>query len=102
MHAFDAKTGSVVWQQVLSQSFTAPTVANGILFMGTYMLPTLRAYEVKTGLPLGVFPMPSPMHSEAALVGDMLFVGSGVSYNSVQSGVHAYKLRTLPAPSMAK
>ena len=102
LHAFDAQSGSVVWQQILSQAFQAPSVAKGVLFLGTYMLPTLRAFDTKTGLPLGVIPMLSPFHSEPALVGDMLFVGSGVSYNSLNSGVHAYRIRSTPVSILGK
>lgn len=96
LHAFNAKTGDILWQQKLNTTFSAPAVNNQVLFVANYMTPTLRAYDAGTGNLLTVLPMPSAVHSEPALVGNMLFVGSGVSYNPQGSGVHAFRLLPIP------
>lgn len=96
MHAFDAATGSVFlpsgWQQVGNHTFAASSVADGVVFVGTLAPGTLRAYHADTGALLKVFAIEGAINSGAAIVNDVVFVGSGNSHDGAGSGVHAFKL----------
>ena len=106
LHAVDAATGVIAWQQRLAApSYAAPTVANGVLFVGA-LDPTLRAYDAVTGDLLWLFPMVGPVSSSPAVVGGRLYVGAGtrstdlefkllggtVSPLSPMSGVYGFRL----------
>src|SRR5439155_25681905 len=53
-HALNLRTGEVVWQQTLTQSFAATTAGDGVVFISTIGIPgvlpgAVKVYEAATG-----------------------------------------------------
>jgi len=63
-----------------------------VVFNGTLFPPSLRAFDAATGTPLQSFTFPGSVNSSPAIVGGLLVVGSGNSFNGSGSAVNAYKL----------
>jgi hypothetical protein len=84
----------------MNQSFAPAALADGVVFIGTYGLgtvgppPALNAYDGRTGALLARFKMKpvAAVNSGATPVGDMVFVGSGNTYDGTGGGVHAFRL----------
>lgn len=101
MHAFDAMTGQILWQQNQNQSFAATTLANGVIF-SSFTFPglppdfipvhELLARDARNGQLLAHFPLPGNAFSGATPVGKMVFVGSGNTNDGQGSAVNAFKL----------
>ncbi len=95
MHAFDAATGRILWQQTQSQSFAPTTLADGVVFSGfTFpeQAPALLARDADSGGLLASFPLPGAANSGATPVGKRLFVGSGNSFDGQGGAVNAFSL----------
>src|SRR5947208_10032522 len=92
MHAFDPTARTVAWEQNGPPAFGASSVANGVVFVGALIPPSLRAFDAASGTPLQEFTMPGSVNSSAAIVGGTLFVGSGNSFDGNGGGVHALRL----------
>jgi polyvinyl alcohol dehydrogenase (cytochrome) len=90
LHAFDARTGAVVWQQVLSQSFGPTSVAGGMVFVGTALTRELQIRDAATGLLAAVLPLRAPSDSGVVVSGNALYFGLGSSEQAVGAGVAAY------------
>jgi outer membrane protein assembly factor BamB len=92
MHAFDPAARTVAWEENGDPALGASSVANGVVFVGAPAPPSLRAFDAQSGTLLHTIPMQGAVNSSAALVGNMLFVGSGDSESGAGGGVHALRL----------
>jgi polyvinyl alcohol dehydrogenase (cytochrome) len=90
LHAIDASTGRVVWQQPLSQSFGPTTTAGGMVFMATGITPLVKIHDANTGLLLGALPLIGESDSGVVVAGNALFVGTGSSELGALAGVTAF------------
>jgi polyvinyl alcohol dehydrogenase (cytochrome) len=94
-HAFDARKGTVLWEDSQAYSFAASTVAGGVVFNGVGLpLPSaqLRAYDATSGALLRAFPAGGAVNAGATIVGKRLFYGTGNSFNGQGGAVLAYSL----------
>lgn len=74
LFAYDAETGALRWSRSAGTSASSPTVANGVLYVGTFHGGTaLKAFDAATGSPLGVWPTPFPL-SEPMVSGGKVYV----------------------------
>lgn len=91
LHAFDARTGTVLWEQSHAYTFGATTWANGVLFNGVGELqpPAINAYSATDGTNLANVRLGGAMNSGAAVVGKTVFIGTGDSNNGAGGGVTA-------------
>jgi len=89
MHAFDPAARTVLWEENGAPALGASSVADGVVFVGAVAPPSLRAFDAQSGSLLNSIVMQGAVNSSAALVGKMLFVGSGDSESGAGSGVHA-------------
>lgn len=90
-HAFDAATGKVLWETTHAYTFGATTVTNGVLFSGVGEIqpPALRAYDASNGNQLAEVRFEGAVNSGAAVVGKLVYVGTGNSNNGGGGGVAA-------------
>jgi polyvinyl alcohol dehydrogenase (cytochrome) len=87
-HAFDAATGSVMWQEDNSASFGATTIAGGMAFNGLALVATaVQVRDVTTGALLVQVPVPQANWSGIATVGDALVLGTGSTFDPSSSGI---------------
>jgi hypothetical protein len=54
--------------------------------------PALQAFDSATGQIVGEFAMPGSLNSSATIVGNMIFVGTGNSFDGGGSSVQAFVL----------
>jgi outer membrane protein assembly factor BamB len=99
MHALNVANGSRYWERPFNYSFGATTLARGVVFSGSLVLPSLNAYVASGplhGLPLKIFDKTSgitgQVNSAAIPVGRMLFVTTGNVTDGSGGGVHAFAL----------
>jgi outer membrane protein assembly factor BamB len=79
LHAFDAATGSIVWQQVATGPTFAPTTAApGVVFVGSTD-GIFSAVDALTGQLLFMFPGIGAISSGAAISDGEVFVGAGTT-----------------------
>ena len=95
MHAIDATTAHVAWQQQQSQSFGATTVAGGMTFIGTGVTPTqpnaqIQIREAATGQMIVSLPLAVGSNSGVVVAGNAIFFGTGTSEQGTPAGVYAY------------
>ena len=90
LHAFDAHTGKVLWQQPLSQSFSATTIAGGMVFVGLAILKQVQVRSIHDGSLLTALPLPADSQSGIVVSGNTLFFGTGSSEQGTPLGVYAY------------
>ncbi len=65
-----------LWKYTTNDTFwTAPTIANGILYVGSDQTGSVYAFKVSTGTILWRYTTPGPTSSSPAVVGGMLYVG---------------------------
>lgn len=77
-HALDGDSGKVLWNGVSGPGYGATATVNGVVFHGA--LDTLfKAFDAKTGALLWAADLLAPIASGPAIVGDRVYVGSGVS-----------------------
>jgi polyvinyl alcohol dehydrogenase (cytochrome) len=101
-HALDLQTGKIDWEGFLNYTFAPSTVGNGVIFDGWAGVPSpipasppqisasLRAYDAATGHVIAEFAMPGQVNSAAAIVNNMLFFGTGNTYDGAGSSVQAF------------
>jgi polyvinyl alcohol dehydrogenase (cytochrome) len=78
-HSIAGATGAVRWQSPAhGPTYGATVVVNGVVFSGGLDF-MFKAFDADTGLPLWAVPMPGAVSSSAAVVGDLVVVGSGTS-----------------------
>jgi polyvinyl alcohol dehydrogenase (cytochrome) len=87
-HAFDASSGAVAWQFDGAPSFGPTTVAGGMTFNGPALDGNiLLVRNATTGQLIDTVPVPGPIWSGVATVGDALVTGIGSSYVANPAGV---------------
>ncbi len=87
-HAFEAATGAVRWQADDAASFSATTVAGGMMFSGLAL--AAKAIEVRdasSGRLLAQVDLPQFNWSGIATVGDALVFGVGTTASATSSGI---------------
>lgn len=86
MHALDAGSGAVLWQNTAeanADATFAPTSAiAGVVFTGTILGGFVRAYDTQTGAKLGATGVGFAVASAPAVVDGTLLVGAGVGQRS--------------------
>jgi outer membrane protein assembly factor BamB len=87
VHAFDASSGHVVWQQTGGGSFAPTTVAGGMTFNSLALKPELQVRDAPTGALVDQVPLPIPSWSGIATVGNAIVLGTGTSYAGTPAGV---------------
>jgi outer membrane protein assembly factor BamB len=94
LHVFNPADGTVVWQASKANSVGATSVANGVVFVGVgnILPPALQIYDAETGTEIKQIPLEGAMNSGVAIVGDMIFFGSGNSFDGAGGAVHAFRL----------
>lgn len=97
LHALDAETGAIRWQQPLAApTYAAAAVANGVVFMGGNDF-TLRALDLQTGEVRWSEELMGAVSGGAAVVGDDVIAVAGirepgVGNKSRTSGVYRFSL----------
>ena len=87
-HAFDAATGAVLWQADNTASFSATTVANGMMFSGLALAAkAIEVRDVSSGRLLAQVGLSQFTWSGIATVGDALVFGVGTTASASSSGV---------------
>lgn len=90
VHAFDATTGSVIWQQRGAASFAPTTVAGQLSFNGPALRAAVQIRDTTSGALVSELALPGPSWSGIATVGDAIVFGTGTSYQASPDGVFAY------------
>jgi polyvinyl alcohol dehydrogenase (cytochrome) len=90
VHAFNATTGAVGWQDDNAASFAPTTVAGGMTFNGPALNGSvLQVRSSSTGDLLDTVTVPGPIWSGVATVGNAVVTGVGSSYVAQPAGVAA-------------
>jgi polyvinyl alcohol dehydrogenase (cytochrome) len=89
-HAFDARTGKVVWQGDQAAAFAPTTVAGGLTFHGVALRPVLQLRRVDTGDVVSELPLRAACWSGVATVRNAIVFGTGASQQGSPDGVLAY------------
>jgi polyvinyl alcohol dehydrogenase (cytochrome) len=106
LHAFDAATGALAWQQpVAGPTYAAAAEANGVVFIGGTDF-TFRALDLRTGEVLWEEQVSGAVSGGAAIVGDSVVAVAGIrepgtDQRSRTSGVYRFSLSGRPVPSTA-
>ena len=106
LHALDAATGRIKWQQSEpAATYGAATIANGVVFIGGTDF-TFRALDLQTGNVLWRQEMKGVVVGGAAVVGDDVVTVAGIrepglDEKSRTSGVYLFSLRGEPVPTTA-
>ncbi|HXX90916.1 MAG TPA: PQQ-binding-like beta-propeller repeat protein [Acidimicrobiales bacterium] len=88
VHAFDARSGAVLWHADGAASFAPTTVAGGMTFNGLSLVAkALQVRSAATGQVIIEVPLPQANWSGIATVGDALVLGLGSSYDGRSSGI---------------
>jgi outer membrane protein assembly factor BamB len=88
VHAFDARSGAVVWQADNAPSFAPTTVAGGMTFNGPALNGNVMdVRQAATGNLIDAVTVPGPIWSGVATVGNALVTGVGSSYAAQPAGV---------------
>lgn len=87
-HAFDARTGAVLWQSNKAASFAPTTVASGMTINGLALEATaLQVRDAASGRLIVQVALPQSNWSGIAAVGDALVLGLGSTYNAASAGI---------------
>ncbi len=97
MHAFDAASGEIVWQQVVTgPTFAATTAVPGVVFIGS-IDHSFMAVDARTGQVLFAFASPATISSGAAISDGEVFVGTGTKgFGSGEGRTSALYVFALP------
>jgi polyvinyl alcohol dehydrogenase (cytochrome) len=88
VHAFDAVSGAVAWQQIHAASFAPTTVAGGMTFNGLALNGTvIQVRDTNTGRLLASIHLPASCWSGVTTVGDALVIGTGSSFQGQPAGI---------------
>jgi polyvinyl alcohol dehydrogenase (cytochrome) len=87
MHAFDAKTGAVKWQENHSASFSSTTVAGGMTFTPLADSAIVDVRATRNGALVDQVVLQQSCWSGVATVGDALVLGTGSSYQGTGDGI---------------
>jgi polyvinyl alcohol dehydrogenase (cytochrome) len=105
LHALDAATGAIKWQQPeAADTYASAAVANGVVFLGSTTDFTFRALDLQTGEVLWSKELRGGVAGGAAIVGDDVIAVAGIREPGVgnrnrNSGVYRFSLRGKPVAS---
>jgi polyvinyl alcohol dehydrogenase (cytochrome) len=105
LHALDAATGAIKWQQPeAADTYASAAVANGVVFLGSTTEFTFRALDLQTGEVLWSKELRGGVAGGAAIVGDDVIAVAGIREPGVgnrnrNSGVYRFSLRGKPVAS---
>ena len=105
LHALDAATGAIKWQQPeAADTYASAAVANGVVFLGSTTDFTFRALDLQTGEVLWSKAMRGGVAGGAAIVGDDVIAVAGIREPGVgnrnrNSGVYRFSLHGKPVAS---
>jgi polyvinyl alcohol dehydrogenase (cytochrome) len=105
LHALDAATGAVRWQQPeAADTYASAAVANGVVFLGSTTDFTFRALDLQTGEVLWSKALRGGVAGGAVIVGDDVVAVAGIREPGVgnrnrNSGVYRFSLRGKPVAS---
>lgn len=105
LHALDAATGTIKWQQPeAADTYASAAVANGVVFLGSTTDFTFRALDLQTGEVLWSKELRGGVAGGAAIVGDDVIAVAGIREPGVgnrnrNSGVYRFSLRGKPVAS---
>ncbi|HMF84710.1 MAG TPA: PQQ-binding-like beta-propeller repeat protein [Acidimicrobiia bacterium] len=111
LHALDAATGAIKWQQPeAADTYASAAIVNGVVFLGSTTDFTFRAFDLQTGDVLWSKALRGGVAGGAAVVGDDVIAVAGIREPGVgnrnrNSGVYRFSLRGKPvasAPSTTK
>jgi polyvinyl alcohol dehydrogenase (cytochrome) len=100
VHAFNAATGAITYQNNGGASFSATTVAGGMTFNCLALASTLNVRNAADGTLLQHIPLDEPCWSGVATTGNTIIFGTGASY-SPSGGVAAYTPNRTPPDSVS-
>ena len=86
-----ARDGSTVWTAPLRKAWAHVGVGQGLVATGNNEEAAFFVHDTRSGARLATFELPTTTVSPAAIVGDRLYVGYGVSITA--GGVRAYQLK---------
>jgi polyvinyl alcohol dehydrogenase (cytochrome) len=90
VHAFVASNGAIAWQADHAASFAPTTVGGGMTFNGPGLDGNvLMVRDAATGRLIDNAPVPGPIWSGIATVGDSLVTGIGSTYSAHPGGIAA-------------
>jgi outer membrane protein assembly factor BamB len=97
--AVDAATGRVDWKSASVPTYAATSYTNGVVFAPQSLALSVLAYNASTGVPLWTFPLGAAPSSAAAIAGNMVYVGAGTSFETLDgvsvppqsTGIWAFK-----------
>jgi polyvinyl alcohol dehydrogenase (cytochrome) len=105
LHALDAASGAIKWQQAeAADTYASAAIANGVVFLGSTTDFTFRALDLQTGEVLWSKTLRGGVAGGAAIVGDDVIAVAGIREPGVgnrnrNSGVYRFSLRGKPVPS---
>jgi polyvinyl alcohol dehydrogenase (cytochrome) len=105
LHALDAATGAIKWQQPeAADTYASAAVANGVVFLGSTTDFTFRALDLQTGEVLWSKALRGGVAGGTAIVGDDVIAVAGIREPGVgnrnrNSGVYRFSLRGKPVAS---
>jgi polyvinyl alcohol dehydrogenase (cytochrome) len=105
LHALDAATGTIKWQQPeAADTYASAAVANGVVFLGSTTDFTFRALDLQSGEVLWSKELRGGVAGGAAIVGDDVIAVAGIREPGVgnrnrNSGVYRFSLRGKPVAS---
>jgi polyvinyl alcohol dehydrogenase (cytochrome) len=105
LHALDAVTGAIKWQQAeAADTYASAAIANGVVFLGSTTDFTFRALDLQTGEVLWSKELRGGVAGGAAIVGDDVIAVAGIREPGVgnrnrNSGVYRFSLRGKPVAS---
>ena len=105
LHALDATTGAIRWQQPeAADTYASAAIANGVVFLGSTTDFTFRALDLQTGDVLWSKALRGGIAGGAAVVGDDVIAVAGIREPGVgnrnrNSGVYRFSLHGKPVTS---
>jgi polyvinyl alcohol dehydrogenase (cytochrome) len=90
VHAFDAGTGQIAWQQANGASFGPTTVAGGMTFNSLALSSVAEVRDAATGTLVDQVPLAIPSWSGIATVGNAIVLGTGTTFAGTPAGVLAF------------
>jgi hypothetical protein len=98
VHAFDAATGAVKWQADHGASFSATTIAGGMMFNGVALAAeAIDVRDASSGRVVAMIGLPQLCWSGIATVGDALVFGLGSTADAKGSGIEVLTPGGAPA-----
>jgi len=105
LHALDAATGAIKWQQPeAADTYASAAIANGVVFLGSTTDFTFRALDLQTGEVLWSKALRGGVAGGAAIVADDVIAVAGIREPGVgnpnrNSGVYRFSLGGKPVAS---